>query len=209
MRTARRTALLFFDILSFLAPASGQPVVQTFVGVKFCQILKDDTQRLKCFDELFAEKPKEESTTKETAGWDLDESKSPLDGSPQISAGLKAVDGDTLLILRCTEKKTEAVFGGPLMVFGSDPIKVLVRVGDGKLIETHWAASPNGRSAFAPSAIQFIQSLPENGKLFLRAFNFRGNGTDGEFDLGNVTAVRDKIAVACNWIKPTNSAKPK
>jgi hypothetical protein len=82
---------------------------------------------------------------------------------------------------------------------GSESIKVLVRINEGKLTETMWSPSTKGTAAFAPNAIQFIRALPNEGKIFIRAFGYRGETLDGEFHLGNPAELREKIAQACNW----------
>ena len=79
------------------------------------------------------------------------------------------------------------MFGGPLTFLGRhEKIKVLVRIDEGKAIETMWSPSTDGRAVFAPSAIQFIRALPDNGKLFIRAFGFEGKIHQGEFKLWGV-----------------------
>jgi len=85
-------------------------------------------------------------------------------------------------------------------------IKVLLRINDGKPIETMWRPSTDGRAVFAPSAIQFIRSLPDKGKLFIRSFGYQGKMADGVFYLGDVSEVREKISHACSW--PALGAKP-
>jgi hypothetical protein len=58
----------------------------------------------------------------------------------------------------------------------------------------------NGRAAFAPDAIAFIQSLPDNGKLLIKTTRSTdGKVKEGKFDLGAVSEVRGKIAKACDW----------
>jgi len=58
----------------------------------------------------------------------------------------------------------------------------------------------NGRAAFAPDAIAFIQSLPDNGKLSIKTTRSTdGKVKEGKFDLGAVSDVRSKIAKACDW----------
>jgi hypothetical protein len=105
-----------------------------------------------------------------------------------------------VLALRCKEKDTDVIFTRSSTFLGSgQSIKVLVRIDDGKPIETMWPLSTGGQAVFAPSAIQFIRALPDNGKLFVRAFGYGGKNADGEFMLGNVFQVRQKIALACNW----------
>jgi hypothetical protein len=115
-----------------------------------------------------------------------------------------AGDKTSALMLRCKERKTEVVFSSPGNYLGSNErIKVLVRIGEGKPIETMWTPSTTGAGAFAPSAIQFIQALPDNTKLFVRATGYGGKTVDGELSLGKVSDVREKIAKACNWPSAT------
>ena len=74
--------------------------------------VSNDRQRLKCFDDLFADKPNPPpNATDQSAkerNWSIQESKSPKDGSSQIVAA--NLVGDTLLILRCKDQITETAF---------------------------------------------------------------------------------------------------
>ena len=57
----------------------------------------------------------------------------------------------------------------------------------------------NGRAAFAPDAVAFIQSLPDNGKLSIKTTRSTdGKVKEGAFYLGAVSEVRNKIAKACD-----------
>jgi hypothetical protein len=185
--------------------SKSQSVLEIAAGIKFCKTLTDDPTRLKCYDGLFTDKePPVSEKPKIEASWDITENKSPIDDSPQVS-GLLAADGGAGLVLRCKEKKTEAIFSKQFSYFGSsNGLKVLVRINDGKPIETEWSPSTTGQAVFAPAAVQFIRALPENGKLFIRATVYNGSNADGEFNLGAVSVLRDKIAAACRW--PTASA---
>ena len=58
----------------------------------------------------------------------------------------------------------------------------------------------NGRAAFAPDAVAFIQSLPDNGKLSIKTTRSTdGKIKEADFNLGAVSEVRSKIAHACDW----------
>jgi hypothetical protein len=58
----------------------------------------------------------------------------------------------------------------------------------------------NGRAAFAPDAVAFIKSLPDNAKLLIRTTRSTdGKVKEGQFNLGAVSEVRIKIAKACDW----------
>ena len=62
----------------------------------------------------------------------------------------------------------------------------------------------NGRAAFAPNGVAFMQSLPDNGKVTIRTMRSDGKVKEGAFDLGAVSDVRRKIAYACDWGDTTN-----
>jgi hypothetical protein len=187
-----------------------QSMLEIAAGIKFCKTLTDDAQRLKCFDGLFTEKQQPRAQSQPAMTWQIEESKSPIDDSPQVTGMLQA-DGSTnssptMLMLRCKEKKTEAVFGKAGTYLGTDALKVLVRINEGKPIETQWHPSSNGQGVFAPAAVQFIRALPDDGKLFIRATGFNGTNVDGAFTLGKVSEIRDKIAADCHWPSTTTTA---
>ena len=212
------TIVVVTAVVALASPAAARSLLETLAGVKFCQTVKEDAQRLKCFDGLFAEKPSEPKSEPDVeVTWEITDSKSPIDDSPQVSATLTAKGSSgglglntIVLMLRCREKTTDAAFGGSSTYLGSEPIKVIVRIGGAKPIEAMWPAAQNGRAAFAPNAIAFIRALPDNEKLFVRAFGYGGKSLDGEFNLGGVSEVREKIARACNWPapKPPQAAQP-
>ena len=130
--------------------------------------------------------------------WAIDESKSPIDGRPQVTATLKAVGYDATMSLRCRENKTEAIFDLPSKLLGSrESVKVLVRFGDA--LETMLSPSMNDQTFYAGSAEQFIEHFPDNGKIVINAAGASGRAVAGEFNLGNFFEVRHKIAQACNW----------
>lgn len=194
--------LIFFSFFfGSTIQASAQSILEIAAGLKFCRTLKDDAQRLKCFDNLVPEKPAKTDSDSDAVErkWTITEDKSPVDDSPQVSGLLLDKSGEVGLVLRCKEKKTEAVFGPRGIYLGSNSISVLVRINDSKPIKTTWTPSVNGQAAFAPSAVQFIRALPDSGKLFVRATGYGGRTADGEFTLSDVSVVREKIAKACNW----------
>jgi hypothetical protein len=169
--------------------------------VKSCKAMSNDQQRLKCFDDLFADKPSAPSNTMEQSAkhgnWQIEESKSPTDGRPQVVAA--NLVGDTVLILRCKDQTTEAAVSTKYNWLGSRSVDVTLRINEEKPFKESWKASINGRAAFAPNAVEFIQSLPDNGKLLIRTTRPDGKIKEGNFDLGPVFEVRNKIAHACDW----------
>jgi Type VI secretion system VasI, EvfG, VC_A0118 len=204
MRRILRCASAITFATALVQPTAAQAFLETLAGLKFCRTFKDDTQRLKCFDEVLPEKPSKQLSPNSPDDleitWTIKETKSPIDDMLEVSGTLVAVGSDARLVLRCKEKETDVMFHKPFAFLGiEESVKVLVRIDGGQPIETMWLPSTNRQGAYAPSAIQFIRALPDKGKLFVRAFGYGGNNVDGEFKLGNVSEVRQKIALSCKW----------
>jgi Type VI secretion system VasI, EvfG, VC_A0118 len=179
--------------------STAQSVTEIAAAAKLCKAISDDGHRLKCFDDLFAEKPNVSNTSEKSdlkAHWSIEEGKSPTD-SPQIIAA--NIAGDTVLILRCKDQTTEAAFSTKYNYFGSKSVDVLLRVNDEKPLKEVWRVSITGNAAFASNPVEFIRMLPDNGKLFIRTIRFDGKTKDGRFSLGNVSEIRNKIAQGCDW----------
>jgi hypothetical protein len=85
-------------------------------------------------------------------------------------------------------------------MLGYKPVDVQLRINNHNPIKEVWKASMNGRAAFAPDAVAFIQLLPDNGKLSIRTTRSNdGKIKEANFNLGAVSEVRNKIAKACDW----------
>ena len=202
--------LAILGVLMELVPSASIAMPQdTPAKVDSCKAISDDKQRLRCFDSLFegpskAQNPSEEKQVRQSpAGkpenWSIDKSKS-ADGSPQVVAA--NLVGDIVLILRCNDQTTEAAFSTKYNYLGYTAVGVELRINDQNPTKEVWKASMDGRAAFAPDAIAFIQSLPDNGKLWIKTTRSSdGKAKEGKFDLGAVSAITDKIAKACDWAK--------
>ena len=163
--------------------------------VKSCKAIPDDKDRL---GRLFAETSKPQNPPEGTqAPWSIEETKSP-DGSDQVVAA--NLVGDVVLILRCKNQITEAAFSTRYDYLGYKSVDVQLRINDQGPIKEVWNSSMNGRAAFAPDAVAFIRSLPDNGKLSIKTTRSTdGKVKEGKFELGAVAEVRTKIAKACDW----------
>ena len=167
---------------------------------KACKSIPIDQPRLKCFDDLFADKPNPPNAADKSANegnWSIEESKPPTGGSPQIVAA--NLVGDTALIIRCKDQITEAAFSTRYNYLGSRSVDVLLRINDEKPCRQVWKASIDGRAAFASDALEFVRVLPDNGKLFIKTSRSDGKTKEANFNLGNVSDIRNKIAHACDW----------
>ena len=168
--------------------------------VKACKAISNDQQRLKCFDGLFADKPNPPNAPDKSANdgnWQIDESKSPSDGSPQVVAA--NLVNDTVLVLRCKDQNTEAAFSTKYNYLGSRSVDVTLRLNDDKPFKQVWKASMDGRAAFASNAVEFIRMLPDNATLFIKTSRSDGKIKEANFNLGKVSDIRTKIAHACDW----------
>ena len=168
--------------------------------VKACKAISNDQQRLKCFDGLFADKPNPPNAPDKSANdgnWQIDESKSPSDGSPQVVAA--NLVNDTVLVLRCKDQNTEAAFSTKYNYLGSRSVDVTLRLNDDKPFKQVWKASMDGRAAFASNAVEFIHMLPDNATLFIKTSRSDGKIKEANFNLGKVSDIRTKIAHACDW----------
>src|SRR4029077_530857 len=202
---------IFAIVVLLVAIGSGEsiamPPQEIPTEVKACKAISDDKERLKCFDGLFgeaskppkppddqkAQKPPEEKQT----NWSIDETKN-SDGNPEVVAA--NLVNDTVLILRCKNQTTEAAFSTQYNYLGYSSVDVQLRINEQNPMKEVWRASLNGRAAFAPDAVAFIQSLPDNGKLSIKTTRSTdGKVKEGNFNLGSVSEVRSKIAKACDW----------
>jgi hypothetical protein len=197
MANIRTAAIVGFLVAIGSEASTAMPPQEVPAEVKSCKVNTNDKERLKCLNELFGEttpQPPEETQ----ANWSIDETKSPTDGSPQIVAA--NLVGETVLILRCKEQTTEAAFSTKYNYLGYKSVDVELRINEQNPIKQVWKASMNGRAAFAPDAVAFIQSLPDNGKLSIKTTRSSDrNIKEANFNLGAVSEVRGKIAHACDW----------
>jgi hypothetical protein len=194
----RALAIIGFLTILDTRASVAMPPEEISAEAKACTAIADDKQRLKCFDSLFAEPSKPQNPAEGMqANWSVDETKS-TDGIPQVVAA--NLVNDTVLILRCKDQITEAAFSTQFNYLGYKSVDVELRINDQSPIKEVWKASMNGRAAFAPNAVAFIQSLPDNGKLSIKTTRSTdGKVKEGKFDLGAVSEVRGKIAKACDW----------
>ena len=97
----------------------------------------------------------------------------------------------------------EALSGGVGSVihekFWDQFVTVRCRINSENSIKEVWRSSMNGHAAFAPNPADFIRSLPEIGRIFIRAIAADGQNKDANFKLSDVSNVRDKTGRACNW----------
>jgi hypothetical protein len=128
--------------------------------------------------------------------WSIVESKSAPDDSDQLSGAL--VVGDAALILPCRDHTMEAAFSTKGTYLGESSVTVRYRINSESPVKEIWRSSMDGRAAFAPNPSEFIRSLPDNGRVFIRAITADSKNKDANFKLSGVSEVREKLRRACN-----------
>ncbi len=191
--------------------AFAMPVHAQFEQLQFaiCKKVIAESDRLKCYDAIGT---KPHATSDEPipvkGKWVYMESKSPTNDSDQVLAMLAGEPEDALLVFRCMEQRTEAVFVPPLGFFATGRANVLVRIDSATPDTITTSVGTNNRALFISPAPEFMRLLTDNGKLFLRASGYQGKQADGLFNLADVSVARDKVAETCHWSTP-RSAKAK
>lgn len=161
-----------------------------------CRRIPDDAARLKCFDAIVLA-PQKADEPQAVREWSIEESKSPLDDSPEVFASLSSDDGRSELIIRCKQRKADLAIL-PNGLFAIDRGEVMLQINDGPPVTGSWSASSNSKGLFAPNAAALIRTLPEGGRLFVRATGHMARpADDATFQLGAVTVVKDRVAAAC------------
>jgi hypothetical protein len=187
-------------------PVSG-PGAQAELMFGLCRKIPDDTARLKCFDAIVPA-PQKTDQPKAVQEWSIEDSKSPVDNSPEVFATLTSEDGRSELIIRCKERKIElAVL--PSGLFALESGTVLLQINDGPAVTASWSASSNSKGLFASNAIALIKRLPDGGKLFVRATGYSRQAGDATFQLGAVTVVKNRVSAACKSPPEGASSPPK
>jgi hypothetical protein len=198
-----QSSIVSVFILVTTVTASAEPQMNQAEAAKRCSTIVDDGKRLKCFDDLFKRTERDATGTAGTkSNWSIVEGTSPVGNSPQFSAGL--VVGDAALILRCREERTEAAFSTRDTYLGEETVTVRYRIDLQAPVKEVWRSSMNGRAAFAPKPEDFIRALPDSGRVFIRTIAADGNNKDANFQLAEVSEIREKIARACNWPNVTD-----
>jgi hypothetical protein len=173
-----------------------------------CRKIPDNAARLKCFDAIVPAPQQQADQSKAIQEWSIEDSKSSVDGSPEVFATLTSVDGRSELIIRCKDRKTQlAVL--PSGLFALERGAVLLQINDGPVVTASWSASSNSKGLFAPNAVDLIKTLPDGGKLFVRATGYNRQADDATFQLGAVTVVKNRVSAACKWPPEGASSPPK
>ena len=140
------------------------------------------------------------------ANWVISQTTSPIDYSPQITAAISSEsaekDAPSSFAIRCRGQRTELLVStaGSWRPSNNGEFKVSYRINDQPAIEERWAAFAGGRSAFFKGdVVQFLRSLPEQGRISVSVYDWQGPAHEATFQLSGLEDVRRRIAAACKW----------
>lgn len=203
-------AAKMLSALALCALTPGATLAQTeLLMFGLCRKIPDNAARLKCFDAIVpAPQQTQTDQPKAIQEWSIEDSKSSVDGSPEVFATLSSEDGRSELIVRCKDRKTQlAVL--PSGLFALERGTVLLQINDGPSVTATWSASSNSKGLFASNAVALIKTLPDGGKLFVRATGYNRQADDATFQLGAMTVVKNRVSAACKWPPDGASSPPR
>jgi type VI secretion system protein VasI len=229
MRAARIATLIF------VAASIGCDVSQARAdiaseGMAACAAVSDSLDRLHCYDDLAehlnvgASEPAENASSssqigsavatdvsglpEDLRGWQIKESKSPMDDSLSVLVGRVALEpyhnqfgSEELgfLNIRCVENTTDLMIATDAMLGMGDTVKVTLRLDERQAFDAWWLPSTSYQSAFSPKPIAMIKELLAAKKLTARLYPMSGPDITLQFDLSGLAEVIGKVQSACNW----------
>lgn len=186
-----------------LAQGGADPVMQ----LRACSVL-EHAQRVECLENLSrriapAESPAAPPAARTAEAWIVSETTSPVNYAPIVTAtaSSQGSDGASMqLAIRCRSGRTELVALGASLPGGGADVSISYRINGGQPVQLGGAApSAGGGVAFPGDAVRLLQSLPEDGQIAVRLAARSGAVQEGQFPLGGLNAVREKLSTACRW----------
>jgi hypothetical protein len=134
--------------------------------------------------------------------WIISETTSPVDYTPMVNATTYARGGQDGPAMRfsihCRAGRVELVVAGSAVTRRGEQYAITYRVNDGAPVQVPGTMAASGVGvAFGGDAMRLLRSLPDDGSLAVRVATRGGTYEEGQFSLGGLKVVRDKVAAAC------------
>ena len=147
-----------------------------------------------------------------TNNWVVSETISPVDYTPIVVAVTPSREsGESSamrLTIHCRNGRTELAVAGTSISGRGEDYAISYRINsDGPVQAAAGAPLFGTGAAFKGDIVRLLQSLPEEGNMTIRLAPRTGAALEGNFALGGLKLVRDKLAGACKW--PQAVAKPR
>ena len=213
MRTAAIPWFIAFELTSgiALAQSTSDPLAQ----LRDCSLM-ERAERLKCLDRLSRSigrpaQPAQPAHPAQPArpapavgNWTISETTSPVDYMPLVVAITPSLDGTEgsamQLSIYCRNGRTELVVAGPAISGRGEDYTMFYRVNGSHPVQTAAGAPSFGTGvAFKGDVVGLLQSLPEEGEITVRLSPRTGVAREGNFSIGGLKMVREKLAAACRW----------
>ncbi|WP_027584935.1 hypothetical protein [Bradyrhizobium sp. Ai1a-2] len=206
MRAAAFPLAVTFEIVCGCAYAQGTN--DPMENLRACSMM-EGRARLQCLEDL-SRKITPPGRPAPYDNWLLSETTSPVDYSPIVVATTfaRGSDGAAMqLAIHCRKGRTELVVAGPAVSRSAAEYTISYRINADPPVQVA-AASPSFGSgaAFQGDVVRLLQSLPDEGGFTVRLSARTGAAQEGNFPLGGLKTVREKLAVACKW--PRAVARP-
>ena len=178
--------------------------------IEKCASISSITSRIICYDDLALSLnlvKSKDKTIKSKGKWILNEEKSPIDDSVNVTLYVESNEPITdkyrkkqtpTLILRCSENTTNAFINWG-MFLGSDYADVLVRLDKEKAKTSSWLISTNHESIFAKKNISFIKKLMKHETLLTQITPYGENPVMTTFDIQGLKEAIKPLRKACGW----------
>ena len=201
MRTAAIPPLVAFGLASgfALAQSTSDPLAQ----LRDCSLM-ERAERLKCLDRLSRSMEAPARPPPAVGNWTMSETTSPVDYIPfvvAITPSLVGYEGSAMqLSIYCRNGRTELVVDGPAVSGRGEDYTISYRVNGGQPMQTAAGTPSFGTgAAFKGDVVRLLQLLPEEGEVAVRLSPRAGAAREGNFSIGGLKIVREKLAAACNW----------
>ena len=104
------------------------------------------------------------------------------------------------LSIYCRNGRTELVVAGSAISGRGENYIVSYRINGDQPVQTAGGTPSFGSGvAFKGDVVRLLQSLPEEGEIAVRLSPRTGVARNGNFSLGGLKMVREKLAAACRW----------
>ena len=201
MRTAAIPPLVAFGLASgfALAQSTSDPLAQ----LRDCSLM-ERAERLKCLDRLSRSMEAPARPAPAVGDWTISDTTSPVDYTPfvvAITPSLDGAEGSAMqLSIYCRNGRTELVVDGPAVSGRGEDYTISYRVNGGQPMQTAAGTPSFGTgAAFKGDVVRLLQLLPEEGEVAVRLSPRAGAAREGNFSIGGLKIVREKLAAACNW----------
>ena len=183
--------------------ASAQSASDPMAHLRACSLM-ERAERLECLDKLSRDIATPDRSARGGDNWIISETTSPVDYTPIVAATTSSRGGSNgssmQLSIHCRGGRTELMVAGPAVSRSGRDYAISYRINDDQPVQLA-AGSPSfgTGAAFTGDVIRLLQALPEEGHMAVRVSTRWGAAQDGDFLLGGLKTVREKLAAACNW----------